>query len=34
MWNIWSKFITSFLGAVFYIFIASREIKRGGAVEK
>jgi len=26
--------VTSFLGAVFYIFIASREIKRGGAVEK
>lgn len=26
--------VTSFLGAVFYIFIASREIKRGGSVEK
>ena len=26
--------VTSFLGAVFYIFIARREIKRGGAVEK
>ena len=26
--------VTSFLGAVFYIFLASREIKRGGAVEK
>ena len=26
--------VTSFLGAVFYIFIASREIKRGRAVEK
>lgn len=26
--------VTSFLGAVFYIFIASREIKRGGDVEK